>query len=153
MYRFKSVQKSVHENSIICFKYYFLLSWEILFRNFKNHPGTDKLAEHRIPGAPGSLISEGKHGFLVGCFWAKVPQLPDHGFRPPGGVGQKFRYGSVQKWSGAQLGLPGGSDPSRDQTVDFGSKIMILERDFEIWPNSVSPGVTRKNGRRKNIFS
>ena len=105
---YNSVQKSVHENSIICFKYYFLLSWEILFRNFKNHPGTDKLAEHRIPGAPGSLISEGKHGFLVGCFWAKVPQLPDHGFRLPGGVGQKFRCGSIQKWSGAQLGLVSG---------------------------------------------
>ena len=79
-----------------------------MVENFKTHPRTDMLAEHRIPGAPGSLISEGKHGFLVGCFWAKVPQLPDHGFRSPGGVGQKNRYGSVPKWSGPQLGLVSG---------------------------------------------
>ena len=118
---YNSVQKSVHENSIICFKYYFLLSWEILFRNFKNHPGTDKLAEHRIPGAPGSLISEGKHCFLVGCFWAKVPQLPDHGFRLPGLWGKNFGMGRYKNGRAPNLGLfPGGSGPSRDQTVDFG---------------------------------
>ena len=92
-----------------------------MVENFKNHPGTDKLAEHRIPGAPGSLISEGKHGFLVGCFWAKVPQLPDHGFRPPGGVGGNFGMGRYKNDRAPNLGLfPGGSGPSRDQTVDFG---------------------------------
>ena len=68
--------------------------------------------------------------------------------------GKNFGMGRYKNDRAPNLGLfPGGSGPSRDQTVDFGSKIMILGRDFEIWPNSVSPGVTRKNGRRKYFFS
>ena len=71
--------------------------------------------------------------FWLGAFGQKCPSYRTTDFDPQVVWGKNFGMGRYQNGRAPNLGLfPGGSGPSRDQTVDFGSKIMILERDFEI---------------------